>query len=116
MKNIIFAILIGASFGAQAQPFVTGSKLHEMFQTVEHTDPKSANLSDFTNLTMLSAYLWGIGDTGDNALFCLNGINPSSPQGRAVVMKYLKDNPERWNESGALLVVEAFRKAFPCKR
>jgi hypothetical protein len=42
--------------------------------------------------------------------------NVTMPQIWAVVSKFLKENPERWNEPAGILVTEAFQEAFPCNR
>ena len=34
----------------------------------------------------------------------------------AIVSKYLKNHPERWNESAAVLVIDALVEAFPLKK
>jgi hypothetical protein len=34
----------------------------------------------------------------------------------AVITKFLNDNPARWNEPAVVLVSEALKKAFPCKK
>jgi hypothetical protein len=34
----------------------------------------------------------------------------------AVVFKYLKKHPEKWNESAASLVIKALKEAFPLKK
>jgi len=34
----------------------------------------------------------------------------------AIVANYLKNHPERWNESGLVLVADALKEAFPLKK
>lgn len=41
--------------------------------------------------------------------------NVSTGQAVRVVVKYLRDNPERLNMPAAILVTDAVRNAFPCK-
>lgn len=36
-------------------------------------------------------------------------------QGKAVILKYLKDNPARLHESFVRLAVDAFKAAWPCR-
>lgn len=116
MKKLFFTFLILTSSTVFAGPSITGAKLYEMGQAAERLEQKSAAGDDLANMMMMSAYLWGVHDLASGISFCLGGTNPAGPQGRAIVMKYLQENPERWNESGALLAAEAFNRAFPCKK
>ena len=40
----------------------------------------------------------------------------SGGQAVSVVVQYLDRNPARWHESITLLIIEAMRDAWPCKR
>jgi Rap1a immunity proteins len=42
--------------------------------------------------------------------------NITLEQARLVVLKFLRDNPEKLNQSDVLLVKEALEKAFPCRK
>jgi len=57
-------------------------------------------------------YVDGIAETCPNV--CPKGGMITRVKIRAIVTKYLKENPERWHEDAATLVVEALQKAFPC--
>lgn len=116
MKKLFLTSLLLVPLVSIAGPSLTGAKLYEMGQAAERLEQKSTAGDDFANMVMMSSYLWAVNDLASGVLFCLGGVNPAGPQGRAIVMKYLKENPERWNESGAALAAEAFAKAFPCKK
>ena len=45
--------------------------------------------------------------------WCIND-RTSTDQFYAVVSKYLRDNPEKWNKQSADLVLISIGKAFPC--
>jgi hypothetical protein len=72
------------------------------------------------DLSQTSAYIGYILGVCDGFGFGRSGIIdvPVDATGRqivAVVTKYLKDHPERWNTSAASLVIEALKEAFPLK-
>lgn len=60
-------------------------------------------------------YISGIADFSNGILFCApNGA--TNGQNVAIVTKFLKNNPERWTEQAATLVVAALSAAYPsCK-
>lgn len=57
-------------------------------------------------------YVTGIADFGRGFLFCPAG-NVTNGQNAAIVVKYLKNNPEKWNWQASTLVVEALSNAYP---
>lgn len=57
-------------------------------------------------------YVAGIADFGRGILFCPVG-EVTNGQNGAIVVKYLRNNPEKWNYSGSNLVVAALRQAYP---
>ena len=60
-------------------------------------------------------YTKGVADTLDaTSMLCLpDGV--TNGQQRAVVLKYLRDHPERLHELRSKLVRDALQKAWPCK-
>jgi hypothetical protein len=53
--------------------------------------------------------------TGKEVLFCLPDEGISNEQAARIVVKYLKDHPEKLHEMEAFIAFDAFRKTFPCK-
>lgn len=64
-------------------------------------------------------YIWYVNGIADALTLygrlCLP-TNAIEGQLTAVVSKYLKDNPEKWNKAGAELVSDALISVFPCKK
>ena len=57
-------------------------------------------------------YVSGIADLGRGILFCPTG-EVTNGQNGAIVVKFLRNNPEKWNKTGSSLVVEALSRAYP---
>jgi hypothetical protein len=51
---------------------------------------------------------------GKEALYCVPPNLNNGPTAQ-IVVKYLKEHPERLHEEGIILVVAALKEAFPCK-
>jgi Ssp1 endopeptidase immunity protein Rap1a len=68
------------------------------------------------SLPFCRGYLLGVADEaslcGMNAAVKLGTINVE--QLRAIMINYLKRNPQKWNQSGSSLVTAAFEEAWPC--
>lgn len=62
-----------------------------------------------------AGYVSGVSDALDGTVYCIPS-QTTIRQSNAIVKKYLEANPEKWNEPGSMLIVEALSKAFPCKR
>ncbi|WP_420920896.1 Rap1a/Tai family immunity protein [Aeromonas veronii] len=62
-----------------------------------------------------SGYVIGVHDAFDSVLFC-TPENVTAGQVTAVISKYMKANPELWNQPADAIIVEALKKAFPCKK
>jgi hypothetical protein len=59
-------------------------------------------------------YVSGVHDVYQGRGLICGSENVSIKQAAAIVAKYLKNNPERWNEPAYFLVSDALLKAFPC--
>ena len=49
------------------------------------------------------------------ALFCTPEQNIKNGQAARIVLKYLKEHPEKLHENDSVLAIEAFMEAFPCE-
>jgi hypothetical protein len=49
------------------------------------------------------------------SLFCTPSGGIKNGQAARIVVKYLRDHPEKLHEHESFLVIEAFREAYPCK-
>jgi len=52
---------------------------------------------------------------GSEPFFCLPENSIPNVQAIRIVVKYLRDHPERLHKNALFLVVDAFVEAFPCK-
>ncbi|MGB8658567.1 MAG: Rap1a/Tai family immunity protein [Candidatus Zixiibacteriota bacterium] len=118
MKNklwisVLFVLVVLAFTQTQAGIFFwTGNKLVEL---MTEYDKANANASDanYAKAMIYGAYIIGVCD----ATRWLYDIPDHATQGQvvAVVAKFFKENPERWSEPAADLVIDALQKAFPLK-
>ncbi len=107
MKNILFKItlLISTINNLVAYDFVECSVSYEKEQKTE---------LDYINRAYYIGFIDGLnGFNGD--LYCTTD-NVKMGQLYAIVRKYIKNNPEKWNEGKYLLVLKPLREAFPCKK
>lgn len=89
--------------------FTSGNELHKWMTEWEKENGNRHSTGLFRG------YVSGVVDTGNNILFCTgNGVTRG--QYTAVVAKFLKNNPELWNNSGDSIVIDALKNAFPCKK
>ncbi len=107
MKKVILSIMVAISLHA-GNPIVDGSKAWE------HYDNGNKNFDSFL-FGFYAGYILGIKDSENNILFCI----PSNIEGEqilAIVRKYIKNNPEKWNKGNWNLVFTPLKEAFPCKK
>ena len=106
MKKILFVlILIINLYGGNA--IVDGSKA---FEEYENGNKKASPIE--------IGYYLGIIDgvkVLNNVIYCLPR-NTSTGQLAAIVRKYIKNNPEKWNRGTWDLVVVPLKIVFPCKK
>jgi hypothetical protein len=51
---------------------------------------------------------------GEDVFFCVPKEGVSNIQAARIVVKYLKENPEKQHDLGITLAIQALSKAFPC--
>lgn len=64
---------------------------------------------------MYHGYVLGVAYATNGDVWC-PPPNTTNGQLKAVVAKYLKENPGKWNESALVLVFIALKQNFPCKK
>lgn len=42
--------------------------------------------------------------------------NFTTSQGEAIILSYVRENPEKWHQPAALLAFQALKRAFPCAK
>ena len=104
--KIILSILIAISLQA-GNPIVDGSKEWEKFF--------NGNKNDALGYGIYIGYVAGVRDSIDGVLFCIPK-DVDSDQILAIVRKYIKNNPEKWNKGNWNLVVTPLKEAFSCKK
>jgi hypothetical protein len=98
--------------------FITGEQLHADLQAYttyyslgNHSDPNRAMEG-----SRGVGYVYGTFDALSRiGLICVP-LDVKVDQAEAVVMKYLQDHPEQWNQSGADLTYYALSGAFHCPK
>ena len=95
---------------------------------VEKLNTRALTIDNFKNENFLGAgsclgMMQGMKDMNKSyevllskkALFCTPESGVSNDQAARIVVKYLKEHPEKLHEKESLLAIEAFMEAFPCK-
>lgn len=108
---VLAAMVLSTPLDSSAQQFYDGNKLVEWmpeWEKVQRSDPSTNWMSD----GLYVGYVTGVFDATSGILFDpprkVTGLQVYS-----IVTKYLKENPEKWNQPASDLVLEALRKAFP---
>ncbi|KPJ79011.1 MAG: hypothetical protein AMJ54_00695 [Deltaproteobacteria bacterium SG8_13] len=113
---VVMAILICSSASAET---LRGDQLLIMLD-----DESSSGVQANVNRCRAMGYIQGLLDsytvfsTRDPSLkvFCMPEQGVSSAQARILIVKWLKEHPERLHEQARLLVFHALAEAFPCKK
>jgi len=111
MRIIMGALLIFVSSVVNAA-FTNGNELQKWLSNSETA--KDFSFDQTYGTGMFRGYVSGVVDAGNGSLFC-TGTGVTRGQYTAVIIKYIKENPEQWNLSASELVTNALKKAFPCK-
>ena len=114
-KTILaMAVLLVFMQGQAVASFWDGNKLVGTMRTYEKTKDNASNCSDLDYLEAkhYMGYVTGVYDAFEGILLQAPG-NVTVGQICAIVAKYLKNNPEKWNEAAVDLVSDALKEAFP---
>lgn len=103
-KSILALLVAGLAASGNASAF-TGNDLIKWLPEYE----KGTTLAS----GMYLGYVSGVADIGNNILFCTKA-KVTRGQVAAIVGKYLRNNPESWQEEASTLVTLALEQAFPC--
>ena len=96
--------------------FMNGTTLKKLADADERASgPAGVLPSAAFDVGRFSGYVIGVHDAVAGTKVCLtDGVTFGQLQ--AIVSKYLRDNPEKWNFSASSLVVAALSSASPCRR
>jgi hypothetical protein len=115
MKKLL-ALTLSVCFaqGVMAQ-FMDGTKLRQLSEANARMTGTNFFQQDPADSARFLGYLHGAADAEIYVTHC-PPPGFSGTQLIGVVNKYMANNPELWNMSGALIVKIALAKAFPCKK
>jgi hypothetical protein len=123
----IFALLVTFNSCAFAAPQMTdGNVLLKACNAAVQWDDTGTNTGTPVDVGYCYGFVEGVRNTlaiwtisaktlhesGPHACMPTEGIE--NGQAARIVVKYLKENPEKLHEFASLLAMEAFQKAFPC--
>lgn len=109
MKQVLLILALMLTTNVAIAGFTDGNELYQWL-----LEDENQNGSRFES-GLFKGYVGGVVDLGNGVLFCTT-TGVTRGQFTAVVAKYLKNNPEKWNRSAYTIVVDAMKEAFPCKK
>ena len=107
---LIFLIFLLCDFSYSYRYRLPGDKLVEYCREYEKAERGEKYLPGGD--AYFRGYVSGISDAYDEILFN-SPLDSKSGQLYAIIVKYLNENPEKWNEPARNLVINALQKAFP---
>jgi len=112
--SAVLLATIAVAFGADpvVQDPDTGLVLKQKLELLD----KATDLTDRFVAVRAVGYVDGIADAAVGLGYTCYPTGVAQAQIREVVMKYLRDHPERLNDPAPLLVLNGLFEAFPCKR
>lgn len=113
-KAMILAAVLLFSQMAFAQ-YYKGNDLKSWSDGSEKIAQGTAQGTDYQDSARFGAYIAGISDSLNGSFFCIP-IGSELGQLRAIVRKYLVNNPEKWGFSAISLVGNSLVQVFPCKK
>ena len=116
MKKIVLALFLAFSCTTALAQFIKGNQLREWLAADDRLENGVRSHIDYTNSASGTFYITGVAETFSVlGLLCLpNGVTTGQMQ--AVVSKYLKEHPEKWNNDANPIVYVALSSAFPCPK
>jgi hypothetical protein len=111
MKKLLIALMLLGCGTVQAE-FFTGNKLYEVCMKGGYVPGDGAKSTvDFGDCI---GYISGAADAGWKSEWCpVQGVTRG--QVMDIVIKYLRDNPDRRHISADVLVLHALGAAYPCR-
>jgi hypothetical protein len=119
MKKFIIAfsiILIFVSLPVHAGFFIDGNDLVRLMREFENAQRPNPTKTTIADAADFMGFVAGVHDVIEASGVVCSSDRVTRGQIAAVIVKFLNDNPARWNEAGYILVVDALKKAFPCKK
>jgi hypothetical protein len=114
-----WALLVGGLSTAVLAPSVSHAEFYSGNEVKRFLETQEALEARGTGSPLDSAFglgfTAGVWDAYQDAGFC-PPPNVTLGQAAAIALKHLRANPERLHRPGKSLLLEAFSKAFPCKK
>lgn len=111
MACIVLTTLVFVQ-SVQAGYFYDGNDLVKAMREYEKAESKERD-TDFSTAWLYRGYVIGVHDA--TSFMYGSRVNVGELQICAIVTKYLKAHPEKWNEPACDLIISALREAFPKK-
>lgn len=113
VQTILIIFILTPLVHAGGAYFYDGNKLVQHMKEWEKGEEHDKDGSFFQSGTYLG-YVIGVFDAS-TYLFGPT-VNVTAGQICAIVAKYLKANPEKWNEPASDLIIKALKEAFPLNK
>jgi hypothetical protein len=112
--SALFLMSVAAAHGADPviEDMDTGLALKQKLELLD----KATDLTDRFIAVRAAGYVDGIADAAAGLGYTCYPAGVAQARVREVVIKYLRDHPERLNDPARLLVLNGLFNAFPCKR
>jgi hypothetical protein len=111
----VLLLLLGLSFDASAN-FKSGTDLSMLSFAYDRVNAGRANHVDYQDASTLMGYIQGVHDIGTDYRAICSPPSATAGQIAEVVIKYLRAHPEKLHLGGEVLISQALREAFPCKK
>ena len=111
MKNMILVLMLAVGLQASwknGNDFVQDAKEWER-------NFNGSQRTDYVKTMSFSNYTLGVIDSVDGVLFCISST-ANGGQIFSIILKYINENPDKWNNAAWNLVYEPLKKTFPCKK
>lgn len=114
-NKLLLATLCALCYTNTYAGFVNGNQIASYIVEYEKANRKDPS-TNYQFAERVVWYIFGVADVLDNnSVICLPD-KVSSNQILEVVIKYLKDHPERWNEPAEKIIGTPLIHYFPCKK
>jgi hypothetical protein len=111
MKKVILGFCLSISLYGS---FTDGNRLVEDMKEYKLWSNGKKDV-DYGKVMGFMGYISGASDSVSDILICYPQ-NVTLGQVNAIVIKYIENNPDRWNQNASYLVTNPLMKIFPCKK
>jgi hypothetical protein len=112
MGIIVFSFLLSVQ---QSMAGLSGMDLKKKADALERVNTGKFTDSDGVEAGFFIGFVYGVAQAYNGALICI----PEATQAEqvvAIVAKFIKNNPEKWNKAANYIVLEALSPTFQCNK